>query len=368
VGLVLDSLLLHWRSTEDWQTLPFTLTTPPNIYSAAIPPQEYRSLVRYYITALDSLGGRQTLPESGAEHPYFFLVGYPLLVLQDPLEEPGNWQAGAPGDDAESGLWTCTDPVGTWTGGMIIQPEDDHTLSGTNCWVTGNGEPGEPAGANDVDGGRTTLLSPPLNLASLSTPIISFWRWWVDETALDDSWRVDISADGESDWVNVETVTATANTWTRVRLLPEEYIPLTANARLRFVAADTGAGSLVEAALDDFWIMALDTLESVAPHTPENFRLSAHPNPFNPETTLEFHLAAAATVSFAVYDLLGRPVPGLRHTENSSPESTGGMVRGYFSAGTHRLVFSGENLPSGIYFGVLATGNSQTAIKMMLLR
>ena len=39
-------------------------------------------------------------------------------------------------------------PIGT-----AAQPEDDHTLGGSLCFVTGQGSPGGSLGENDVDGG-----------------------------------------------------------------------------------------------------------------------------------------------------------------------------------------------------------------------
>ncbi len=61
---------------------------------------------------------------------------------------------------------------------------------------------------------------------------------------------------------------------------------------------------------------------------PSTFILSAYPNPFNPQTTLQFTLPRAGRVSLTVYDLLGREVATLLDAPRT--------------AGTHRVTFDGN--------------------------
>ena len=90
------------------------------------------------------------------------------------------WSSGASGDTATTGIWTRVDPVGT-----AAQPEDDHTPAGLKCWVTGQGSAGGGLGDNDVDNGKTTLLTPILDLTSYPDPHISYWRWYSNDTSAD---------------------------------------------------------------------------------------------------------------------------------------------------------------------------------------
>lgn len=70
---------------------------------------------------------------------------------------------------------------------------------------------------------------------------------------------------------------------------------------------------------------------------PDQTRLDAnYPNPFNPETTITFHLTTPSYVSLKIFDILGREVASL---------AGGIMVQG-----THRQVWDGDGVASGTYY------------------
>ena len=94
------------------------------------------------------------------------------------------------------------------------------------------------------------------------------------------------------------------------------------------------------------------TTESEA-EVPEAFRLlPAHPNPFNPQTTLTLTLGRPQRAAVAVYDVLGREVRRL-HT-------------GPLAAGEHRFTFDGAGLPSGLYL-VHAHGETGSDVQTVTL-
>ena len=66
---------------------------------------------------------------------------------------------------------------------------------------------------------------------------------------------MEISADGVGGWIPVETVgpsgPESAGGWFHHSFRVLDFVPLTANVRLRFVAEDAGGDSVVEAAIDD---------------------------------------------------------------------------------------------------------------------
>ena len=78
------------------------------------------------------------------------------------------------------------------------------------------------------------------------------------------------------------------------------------------------------------------------------------PNPFNPETHLEFGIPNLGFVSFKVYDILGKEVKTLIY-EIKNP-------------GRYKVVFDGSSLPSGIYYYKIDSGNFSQVRKMILIR
>ena len=84
-----------------------------------------------------------------------------------------------------------------------------------------------------------------------------------------------------------------------------------------------------------------------------------HPNPFNPSTTIKFHLPETGFVTLTIYDATGREVTRL--------------VNGVMPGGSHSVVWNGENsrgvqMNSGVFFYELRTANELESKKMILLR
>lgn len=86
-----------------------------------------------------------------------------------------------------------------------------------------------------------------------------------------------------------------------------------------------------------------------------DFILAAnYPNPFNPTTTIHYHLPEAAKVALKVYDLLGAEVATL--------------VEGLQAEGDHRVTFDARDLPSGVYLYVLQAGETRLARRLLLMK
>ncbi|MBX3403138.1 MAG: hypothetical protein KF699_06965 [Phycisphaeraceae bacterium] len=239
-----------------------------NLYDAHVPASPCGTQVRYYFAARDTENLLVYHP-SGAPSSWMTSISASgqETVFTDDFEIHRGWTVGAPTDTATLGIWVRVDPNGT-----AAQPEDDHTPDpGTQCFVTGNAPPGAALGAEDVDNGATTLTSPTLDLSGVVAPKIGYWRWYSNNTGAApgaDVFVVDISNDGGATWVNVETVgptgPETVGGWRYYEFNVEDRIAPTSNMKLRFVASDFGAGSLVEAALDDFFVTAF-TCPSACP-------------------------------------------------------------------------------------------------------
>ncbi|MEE2972449.1 MAG: M14 family zinc carboxypeptidase, partial [Planctomycetota bacterium] len=175
-------------------------------------------------------------------------------VFQDDAETDLGWTLGVPEDDATTGIWTRVDPNGT-----AAAPEDDDSDSGTLCFVTGQGSVGGGLGENDVDGGRTTLVSPviPLDGGTSTERAVSFSLWYSNDTGAapnSDSLLVETRWDGGS-WLPLAEITESDASWRRTTLALEAPVAAPTSLEIRFIARDLGDGSLVEAAIDEVRIL-----------------------------------------------------------------------------------------------------------------
>lgn len=84
-----------------------------------------------------------------------------------------------------------------------------------------------------------------------------------------------------------------------------------------------------------------------------------YPNPFNPTTTIEFSLPAAADVRIDVYNVLGQQVSRLQDAH---------LPAGHHSVEWDGRTDSGDRAASGVYFYRLKTDGEVLARKMLLLR
>jgi hypothetical protein len=80
------------------------------------------------------------------------------------------------------------------------------------------------------------------------------------------------------------------------------------------------------------------------------------PNPFSANTTIQFELQSAQTVSLTVFDISGRAVTTLLRNEN-------------LGSGQHSVDFDGSKLASGIYlFRIQISNGESTTGRMSLIR
>lgn len=212
--------------------------------------------IEYYFTAESTSGFTLTFPINGESSPLSALAQEITLAFEDDMETSTGWVVGHANDTATTGVWNRMDPQAT-----AAQPEDDHTPGvGTLCWVT-DGNAGGSLGANDIDGGATTLSSPTLDATGAGDGAeLVYWRWYSNDTGSssnDDSMLVQISEDDGSSWNLLETVTENAGQWVERRFLVSSVVGPVDQIRIRFVASDLGAGSIVEAGVDDLRIEAV---------------------------------------------------------------------------------------------------------------
>lgn len=362
-----DGLLVHYTVQEiggdvtGW-TVPLVYTGAGDAYKAVIPPQSGGSVVDYYIVAQHADGFRALDPKNAPDETHRFVIGVPDVIVVDDFSTDTGWIIGGPDDTAFSGLWVREAPVLSYYYDEPVQPGEDHTPDPDSvCFVTGNMPRPASHSFRDVDGGKTTLLSPEFDLSEYSNAWVVYYRWYSNDTGgnVDDEWVVDVSNDGGSTWKRLETLAESEREWVKVERNLADFISLTQTVSFRFVADDSGEASVVEALIDDFKLI---TYQGPTP-TPPAPGVTLHqnvPNPFNPGTTIRFEVVPPASATLRVYDVAGRLVATLVENEVVSGERT---VRWN---GRNR---SGNAVASGVYFYRLDTaGNKALTRKMVLVR
>jgi carboxypeptidase T len=170
--------------------------------------------------------------------------------LNDDFEISRGWQVNPYGTDtATSGRWLRAIPQKTATAAGTKQKS--RTTSGEADLVTG-ATAGSTANSNDVDGGLTSILSPPIKLAAGSWTLDFNYTFAHDTLATSaDFMRIRVvSGTTRATVFSVAGAATERNAvWTNVRRSLDAYAGKT--VRLLVEAADTGADSLLEAAIDD---------------------------------------------------------------------------------------------------------------------
>ncbi len=227
------------------------------LYQALIPGQPDGTRIQYWLTGADGLGNTSVEPAGAPFNVHTFVVTGVTEIYTTDMETQGDWTGGVSWDTATTGLWTRVDPNGVYEADIVVQPEDDHTPSGSMCWITGNDPVGSAQGTDDVDGGMTTLETPTFNVAGMSGLQVSYFRWYTNDTGQNpgsDYWRVQAST-GDGSWVSLEETNVSNRSWQPINLAVEDFLELGDQLTFRFIAEDAAYGSVIEAGVDDFTLM-----------------------------------------------------------------------------------------------------------------
>jgi hypothetical protein len=231
------------------------------------------------------------------------------------------------------------------------------------CFVTGQGVLGGGLGDDDIDGGATTLQTPPFDLTGAAVAKVKYRRWYSNDTGATpgtDFWVVRVRNDG-GPWQDIENTSVSNASWVTVEDDLVARFGTVGVIEVRFIGSDLGDGSLVEAGVDDFALLTDDevTVAVGDAHAPAvTFLANARPNPFNPRTTISYGIAAAGDVRLDIFDVSGRLVRTLvDHNQ---------------VAGTYSVVFDGQDatghtLASGVYYTRLTTAAGVVQQKKLTL-
>jgi Zn-dependent metalloprotease len=410
-GVGADSVRVVY-STDRWSTVHVVPAEEfvPATFRAAIPPQPAGTIVRYFVSAREPVGGvTYTFPEGapGAD-AYRFLVGRQFAEPGVAYATTNAWPSGyLYRVDPATGNATAIGPLGLQSVQALAVHPETHELyalaagtEGTSVYrlspVQGdaftdrviplqNVRAAAFAGGDTVyiaDAGSriyrcvgtdTTLLgnAQGLFLASLAIHPLdgSLWASVRPPLAMRDRiYRIDKQTGAPT------LVGATGDNLPTPAIAfgPEGVLyglknPSTLISTLITIDTGTGTGTVVgPSGITGLATLAMrpDSLvtsaEPEAGSLPEHYGLSQnYPNPFNGETIIGYDLPAGqAWVTLKVFDVLGREVAVL--------------VNGRVGPGAHTAAFRSDGLPSGVYFYRLRAEADQGGFvevrKMLLLK
>lgn len=337
-------LQLHYRigNSGSYSVLPMNVQAGVT-YSASIPAQPVGTVVSYFVKLIDSTSMNTISQPSEVDTiagniPYFILVD----CLRDRIEDfdanlSAGWQLGIPGDSATGGIWLIAAPVPSVASGDTCQAGVQHTPGGVNCAVTGNAPfISSPNYNADVDNGKTTLQSPPIDIQASIDPVVSYWRWFTNDQGSNprnDYWRTYASDDGLN-FVLLEEAIIPDHGWRRFAFKVSDYFSNATAVTLRFVAEDINPASVVESAIDDIEIFS-SVLNAGLEDVQSSLTINVYPNPVSENLNLEVSARKSSQISLEVVNILGEKVGDLYYS---------------VSSGMNRLHLSVANLENGIYY------------------
>lgn len=231
-----------------FQSSPLTFVAD-DMYTATLPPADCGDTPEFFVSAVGVTTGSVSKPEAGASDPFVASVtSGSSVTFADNFETDQGWTTAA---NAADGNWERGVPVNNGRG----DPPSDADGSG-QCYLTGN----DPSDANsDVDNGSTTLTSPLFDLSLGGT--VSY-QYWVDSgpgVIDDDFLAVEIATNASStNWTRVREYTSAVPAWQSDSIDVAAEVGASSTVRVRFIAADLGTQSLIEAGVDAFDVVALE--------------------------------------------------------------------------------------------------------------
>ncbi len=263
--LMPGSPTLYFRSYPNAPFTAIAMTSLGNdLYQATLPRSLCIDQPEFYFGATGHLGSDVVYPSGAPSGSFSIDVGKTQFFFTDDFETDQGWTSGAGDDDATSGFWERVNPLAKRT-----QPQTDHTPgAGQLAFITGQESDNGSSSENDIDNGKTTLISPLIDLQGVDA-VIAYRRWFSNNfasTSPDDTLVVDISDDDGANWVNVETIgptgPGTTGSWIYHEFLVSDFITPSSMVRVRFVASDTGNSSTVEAGVDDFQVKIFECVQT----------------------------------------------------------------------------------------------------------
>jgi hypothetical protein len=293
------------------------------------------------------------------EHSAYIPAGGMVLIagVQGP-HGVCTWTAGTAGVneveaivDPENAVDECVESNNSLTAQLTVYPEPPENLALHKAVTVSSVEAAGLDGVYAVDGNLSTRWSssfsdPQFIIIDLGTKeymgqAVLYW-----ETAYAKEYYLEVS-DDTTMWTSVAHITNGDGGIDRIPVNAE-----TRFVRMRGIQRATVWGySLFEIELYSKPPDGISTYERPATFSLRN----NYPNPFNPDTKIEFTLAEKGYATLRVYNIVGQEVTVLF-------DQVGEAGRLF------RTIFSASGLPSGIYIAVLNSGRHRQCQPMVLLK
>lgn len=338
-------------------TCQFPASTNGDVYEYIFAIYDYTNFLSLYSPALANFNTGFT----SRNIPYYMLVGF-NTVYAEPFDNitstSANWTVGnAATDNATAGKWIIALPISSVTNGDTVQTGKDHSTGTGKCAVTANAASAASQPGNaDVDGGRTSLLTPSFDLTGYNKPVISYWRWFTNSQSSNnpgkDVWRVSASYDNGATWNVVEKTFKPDVRWRRSVYVAD--LTKGNSIKLMFTATDSAAtssgGTWVEAAIDDIEILELGGGSTVGVQNINSLEAMIFPNP----TTNDFIIRTSENgkLSYTIVNTLGEVVLQKSNIEiNKQSEAV-----------------KTSSLANGIYFVKLSLNGNTAVHRLQILK
>ncbi len=213
-------------------------------FTGDLPGVACGSVVDYFVSAENLLGTAFVDPPGAPAETYRARVATQLTrVFEDTFDLDLGWTV--ENTNVQNGAWERGDPNGTGA-------QSEHDFSGDlddSCFFTGQANPGSSISTGDVDGGPTTLVSPPIDFSGGDGIITyAFWFFNNDEQATDDL-VLEVTNDGNA-WIPVTRHTGTFGGWEESSFLVGDFVTPNDQVQIRFQISDNPNDSIAEAMID----------------------------------------------------------------------------------------------------------------------